>query len=637
MLENYYPEIKPTEPVEPWPVHGGCCAKVKTEVLTNIQEKLSGLDKTRASTGDIVEALQTIKPLVVGVLMFFSMSVEAVVTPVYVPHYAVDGQVKVMTNMQEWVSSGGGGGGGGVTPSEVTNIVETYIGDAVNIHNTSTNAHSDIRNDIPPPYIPSATNLVFSNAVNAVYGAAWTNALTDTANPNYEVFSNAVLTVGLNIDTNSFAQINAILTDLGGVPIEGAATTVGGLLLALAAAVAWLKKNKLGKTDNIEQSQVTGLPDALADKANKSHTHTKSEITDFPTAMPPTAHASSHSTDSSDAIAPADIGAQEALPTTGAANDTYAVNISGNAATATSIAEGSISKLWNSKLYANKYFVDADGLIYSAYNTGGCYFQSPSGKKYYLSSTSSYDSEGERVYEYSFTHESIPTYVMKYNSSTKRITQQWGDFRNGTIDNFNPFLSESIASIEFTGGGLTDYFSFTAALWQVSNSFVKTGAALYSGTTSYTANQWVVYDNKLWVSKQPTRSNAPYDGSAYWADMSSLSALFSIANTANNLDNIRTSASDATSAAATIAGKANSSDIPSLSGKTFDLSTDEQFKNMCIATARAIGAVVTHTTDDTSTGDQVARAYGITPTDATTYGDIETKAGLNDSDTPGDL
>lgn len=84
-------------------------------------------------------------------------------------------------------------------------------------------------------------------------------------------------------------------------------------------------------------------------------------------------------------------------------------------------------------------------------------------------------------------------------------------------------------------------------------------------------------------------------------------------------------------------GKANSSDIPSLSGQTFDISVDAQFKNMCIATARELGAVVTHTTDDTSTGGQVAQEYGITPTDATTFGELQTKAGLNDSDTPGDL
>lgn len=82
---------------------------------------------------------------------------------------------------------------------------------------------------------------------------------------------------------------------------------------------------------------------------------------------------------------------------------------------------------------------------------------------------------------------------------------------------------------------------------------------------------------------------------------------------------------------------AKTSDIPSLSGQTFDISVDAQFKNMCIATARALGAVVTHTTDDTSTGGQVAQAYGITPTDATTFGELQTKAGLGDSAVIGDL
>lgn len=58
-------------------------------------------------------------------------------------------------------------------------------------------------------------------------------------------FSNAVLAVGLNIDTNSVAILNEIAGTFGGFPIEGAATTVGGLLAALAAAVAWLKRNKV--------------------------------------------------------------------------------------------------------------------------------------------------------------------------------------------------------------------------------------------------------------------------------------------------------------------------------------------------------------------------------------------------------
>ena len=83
--------------------------------------------------------------------------------------------------------------------------------------------------------------------------------------------------------------------------------------------------------------------------------------------------------------------------------------------------------------------------------------------------------------------------------------------------------------------------------------------------------------------------------------------------------------------------KSEITDFPTLSGQTFDISVDAQFKNMCIATARALGAVVTHTTDDTSTGGQVAQAYGITPNDATTFGELQTKAGLGDSAVIGDL
>lgn len=58
-------------------------------------------------------------------------------------------------------------------------------------------------------------------------------------------FSNAVLAVGLNIDTNTVAVLNELANGVGGFPIEGTATTVGGLIAALAAAVVWLKKNKV--------------------------------------------------------------------------------------------------------------------------------------------------------------------------------------------------------------------------------------------------------------------------------------------------------------------------------------------------------------------------------------------------------
>lgn len=58
-------------------------------------------------------------------------------------------------------------------------------------------------------------------------------------------FSNAVLAVGLNIDTNSVAVLNALAKDFGGFPLSAGetATTVGGLLAALAAGLAALKKS----------------------------------------------------------------------------------------------------------------------------------------------------------------------------------------------------------------------------------------------------------------------------------------------------------------------------------------------------------------------------------------------------------
>ena len=76
-----------------------------------------------------------------------------------------------------------------------------------------------------------------------------------------QTFSNAVLAVGLNIDTNSVAVLNDIAATFGGFPIEGTATTVGGLLAALAAAIAWLKKNKvqtLKLNDNSVQTSADG-------------------------------------------------------------------------------------------------------------------------------------------------------------------------------------------------------------------------------------------------------------------------------------------------------------------------------------------------------------------------------------------
>ena len=74
-----------------------------------------------------------------------------------------------------------------------------------------------------------------TNYTDAAIGAAIANT-----NPT---FSNAVLAVGLNLDTNTVAAINALVEAGDELPIGGAAA-VGALLIALAAAVAALKRTK---------------------------------------------------------------------------------------------------------------------------------------------------------------------------------------------------------------------------------------------------------------------------------------------------------------------------------------------------------------------------------------------------------
>lgn len=91
-------------------------------------------------------------------------------------------------------------------------------------------------------------------------------------------FSNAVLAVGLNIDTNAVAVLNDIAETFGGFPIEGAATTVGGLLAALAAAAAWLKKNKV-QTLKLEDNSVETSADGGIAKLDDFFTSSNSLLT----------------------------------------------------------------------------------------------------------------------------------------------------------------------------------------------------------------------------------------------------------------------------------------------------------------------------------------------------------------------
>lgn len=80
-------------------------------------------------------------------------------------------------------------------------------------------------------------------------------------------------------------------------------------------------------------------PDNIGAAAS-SHTHTKSQITDFPSTMPPSAHKASHAAGGSDALSPADIGAAEkasvvtaTLAANGWADGVYILTVSGVTAT----------------------------------------------------------------------------------------------------------------------------------------------------------------------------------------------------------------------------------------------------------------------------------------------------------------
>ena len=103
------------------------------------------------------------------------------------------------------------------------------------------------------------------------------NPIISATNPS---FSNAVLAVGLNIDTNSVAVLNEIASTFGGFPLGAGetATTIGGLLAALAAAVAWLKKNKV-QTLKLNDNSVETSADGGVAKLDNFFTESNSLLT----------------------------------------------------------------------------------------------------------------------------------------------------------------------------------------------------------------------------------------------------------------------------------------------------------------------------------------------------------------------
>ena len=121
-----------------------------------------------------------------------------------------------------------------------------------------------------------------------------------------------------------------------------------------AAAATHADSHKPGGSDAIAPADIGA--------AAASHTHTKSQITDFPSSMAPSAHNATHKTGGSDAIAPADIGAAEAshthdyLPLSGG---TLTGNLNGKYLTGTWLQTTDVTDKTG-----NIATIDADGWIY---------------------------------------------------------------------------------------------------------------------------------------------------------------------------------------------------------------------------------------------------------------------------------
>ena len=109
---------------------------------------------------------------------------------------------------------------------------------------------------------------------------ATTDDITNSISETNTVFSNAVLAVGLNVDTNSVAVLNEIAKTFGGFPLGAGetATTVGGLLAALATAVAWLKKNKV-QTLKLNDNSIETSADGGVAKLDDFFTNSNSLLT----------------------------------------------------------------------------------------------------------------------------------------------------------------------------------------------------------------------------------------------------------------------------------------------------------------------------------------------------------------------
>ena len=174
--------------------------------------------------------------------------------------YAVSSKVVSNTVTRSYIEGLVSGSGGLVNATDIINDITRDSTQATLINRTDgheDNAIVTIGSVDKQSNLAGLMTVEDKETLDSIVNNLASKADKDDISATNQTFSNAVLAVWLNIDTNSVAVLNDIAATFGGFPIEGTATTVGGLLAALAAAVAWLKKNKVGSFASVGGATAT--------------------------------------------------------------------------------------------------------------------------------------------------------------------------------------------------------------------------------------------------------------------------------------------------------------------------------------------------------------------------------------------
>lgn len=181
-----------------------------------------------------------------------------------------------------------------------------------------------------------STGISTASSVTVEIPSSDTYALQDFSNVSAEVIIAAVENSGLTFEAPIKDQAaKTTPVDADAVPVIDSADS---------------SKTKLTTWANIKAALKTFFDSIYA---AATHTHTKSQITDFPASMMPTAHAASHKTDGTDALAAGDINAatKPAIVTVTFATASWTLNATSNCYEQTVACEGLLA--------ADSYNIDA--------------------------------------------------------------------------------------------------------------------------------------------------------------------------------------------------------------------------------------------------------------------------------------